>query len=118
MNKIVLAIISTCFLTSCYYDNKEELYQNYPQDCITTGLTYSMDIKPIMDRACVDCHSPGGNASFWPLTTYTEVLAQESSILDRISRPNGSSGAMPPSGQLEKCEIDRINMWFADGAPQ
>ena len=87
------------------------MYQNFPQDCVTTDMTYDFDIKPIIDSKCVDCHGPGGNASGIPLTTYSEVMSKETSLLDRISRPSGSQGAMPPNGQLQKCSIDKINIY-------
>lgn len=32
-------------------------------------------VKPILQRRCVGCHSPSGQASFRPLTNFTEVAA-------------------------------------------
>lgn len=36
-------------------------------------LTYTDDVQPILVAKCVNCHMAGGQASFTPLTTYTQV---------------------------------------------
>jgi hypothetical protein len=36
-------------------------------------LTYTDDVQPILVAKCVSCHMAGGQASFTPLTTYTQV---------------------------------------------
>jgi uncharacterized membrane protein len=105
-------------ISACYYDNEEDLYRNFPQNCETTSLTYTNDIKEIIDDRCVTCHQPGGIAATWPLTTYEEVKAQEAGVVDRINRPFGDGEIMPPGGNMSNCKIDKINAWYLDGAPQ
>lgn len=36
-------------------------------------ISYTNDIKPILDAKCISCHKKGGQRSDTPLTTYTEV---------------------------------------------
>lgn len=110
----LLGVLIMTFLSqSCYYDNREELYQNFPQDCITTGLTFSADIKPIVN-VCLDCHFSGGESP--TLNTVQDFRDNEINVLDRISRPLGEGGIMPPNGPMPKCNIDKITQWYLDGA--
>src|SRR5205085_1829945 len=36
-------------------------------------VTYADDVQPILAARCINCHMAGGQASFTPLTTYTQV---------------------------------------------
>ncbi len=111
------------FLTeSCYYDNKEELYQNLDSSCDTENVTYSETIQPIIAANCAipGCHqgpTPSGGRDF---STYQAVKASvdasgNGSLIGRIKATTGS--IMPASGSLPLCEIEKIQKWATDGAP-
>lgn len=107
--------LAALIVGSCYYDNEEELYQNFPQDCDTQTLTYTIDIKSIVDVNCTVCHSPSGG--FLPhLNTYQAMLSNEFGVTDRINRPLGDASLMPPTGQMNSCNIEKINQWYLQGA--
>jgi len=104
--------------TSCYYDNRQDVYQNFPNFCDTTGLRYTIDIKPIVDVSCANpnCHSPAGGQQ--PLLNTIDGLKNnEQKVRTRINLPVGSPGKMPLGGTLSDCNIDKIDAWFDDGAP-
>ncbi len=111
----VAAVVSiTAF--SCKYDNYEDSYPE-PVICDTDSLTYNIDIKLIVDVNCVVCHSPSGG--FFPfLDSYQKLLSNEFGVTNRISLPSGDSKSMPPTGPMNSCDIEKINMWYADGAPE
>ena len=80
------------------------------------GLTWSKDIKKIMDRACVECHAAGGrspNLSTWPLGTAEATSA----IIDRVIAVSGVGGTMPPAprDKISAAELDLIRKWKAEG---
>lgn len=83
----------------------------------TTGLTYSKDIKAIIDGNCVSCHQSGRSASFRPLTTYAQVKAavETAGLLNRIQLQSGQQGLMPQGGRMSQTNIDLIVKWNTDG---
>src|SRR5712672_1890562 len=86
--------------------------------------TFSKDVAPIFNKACVECHRP---TMFAPmsLTTFDAARPWAKSIKQRVV-----SGAMPPWGadtphgmfkndpRLTKQEIDTIAAWVDAGAPR
>lgn len=104
-------------LSSCYYDNKEELYQNIPQDCETSGLTYTNEIAPLIAQNCLVCHSTNGG--FFPiLETLQQLRSNEVEVTFRVTKPLGDPLVMPQGGPMSKCSVDQILAWYADGAPE
>lgn len=112
MNKLILLGLITFGLSSCYYDNGEELYPS--TNCDTENLTYTNQIAPIILNNCSasGCHSSGGQPPL--LTTYSEVSAN----LDRIRVRALVEKTMPTSGPLSSCAQEQLNQWIANGAPE
>ncbi len=96
------------------------------RDAAVNGPTYTRDVRPILTRACVPCHTAGEIAPY-PLDTYEAAT--------RLARQMASaihSGAMPPapidnSGacnsyrdtpRLTPAEVSTLDEWIAAGAPQ
>ena len=116
MNKvkaIFLVLVITSLTTGCYYDNEEYLYGT----CDTTNVTFSKDIKPIMDANCINCHSGGAI----DLTNYNGVKAKvtDSTLYKSISYSYSginSSKNMPAAGKLDDCSINKVKAWIDGGA--
>lgn len=103
----------TSLTTGCYYDNEEYLYGT----CDTTNVTFSKDIKPIMDANCINCHSGGAI----DLTNYNGVKAKvmDSTLYKSISYSYSganSSKNMPAAGKLDDCSINKVKAWIDEGA--
>ncbi len=115
---LITGIAAIALLSSCYYDNVEELYPQSP-DCDTTNISYATDIFPVIDANCIACHSgsaPSGNVS---LSNYSEILAasQNGSLLGTIKHEPGWS-PMPKNGnKLDDCTISKLEVWVAVGSP-
>ncbi len=114
-----LAIIVFLFVTvsACYYDNKEELYQNFPQACDTSNTTFSATILPIMHQSCAipNCHVGVMPQSSLDLSTYgdVQIIGLDGRLVGTVT---GSSGLiMPPSGPLTQCEVKKIKKWVQNG---
>lgn len=114
MNKIFILGLLVFGLSSCYYDNEEDLYPIDPSDCETAGLTYDNEIKVLINSNCSTrgCHYTGSQEP--TLTNYQEVKDN----LDRISKQALEERTMPPSGPLATCEHNQLTQWIADGAPE
>ena len=83
----------------------------------TTSITYSKDVKSIIDANCISCHASGRSASFRPLTTFAQVKAavENAGLLSRIQLQTGQQGIMPQAGRMAQANIDLIVKWNTDG---
>ncbi len=87
--------------------------------CDTTNMSFANNIRPILQSACIGCHqgnSPGGGIN---LSTYTGVLGSVGTgeLMGSIRRQSGFS-AMPKNGAaLQACQINKIQAWINQGAP-
>jgi hypothetical protein len=113
---VFFVLIVTSLATSCYYDNAEDLYQNFPKDCDVTAVSYSMDIEPILNQSCLGCHGSTAPQAGLDLSTHANVFANKEKVRDRINRPIGDPLVMPQGGPMIKCNIDKINAWIDQGA--
>jgi mono/diheme cytochrome c family protein len=101
-------------------DKEETLYPS-PTDC-GKGVTYTKDIKPIIDANCVSCHSTtiaksagGGNI----LDTYEGAKSQAVSgtLFNVVNHTAGSSKMPKSANKLNDCSIVKIKTWVDAGAP-
>src|SRR5207248_438679 len=95
-----------------------------------SGVTFSKDIAPILQRSCQNCHQPNSVAPM-PLITYKETRPWAKSIKERILLRE-KRGAMPPwyveknigiqhyknDYSLSDAEIARIAWWADNDAPE
>lgn len=100
-------------LYSCESTTYESLQEE--PDVIVGKVTYTANVKSIMDQNCVGCHPSGGQLR--PLETYDEVkdAVLNSNLLDRIQRQNGTPGQMPKAGRMPQDKINTILQWNTDG---
>src|SRR4051812_2796180 len=102
-------MLSLCSCESNTYESLEE------PTVIVDEVTYTANVKSIIDQNCIGCHASGG--SLLPLTTYTEVrdAVSNNGLLDRIQRQNGTPGVMPRAGRMSQDKINIILQWNTDG---
>lgn len=106
------------FISSCYYDKEDKLYDQYyaGRNCDTTTITYGITIHAIIAAKCATsgCHTAGGTGS-GNFDTYSGSKAKvdNGSFLNRaVVLMN-----MPPSGPLTACERLQVQKWIQAGAP-
>ncbi len=111
---IALLLLAMPLLHSCYYDVEEELYPS--TTCNTATMSYQNDVLPILTNSgCISCH---GDLATIDLNGYTDVKihVDNGSLLGSIKHES-SYRAMPDNQpKLDKCTIDKIAAWIADGA--
>lgn len=114
MKKYIVLPLLAVGLLSCESHTYEDIEDT---TVITDTITYTANVKSIIDANCVSCHANGRSASFRPLTTYAEVkdAVQSAGVLDRIQRQNGEDGIMPQTGRMPQSDINVILQWSADG---
>ena len=102
----------------CYYDNEEDLYG--AGSCIPNAApSFSVDVLPILDARCNNCHSGASPSAGIKLDSYNEVIKYVSNgkLMGSINHASGYS-AMPKNGsKLSACQIQLIQTWIATDAP-
>lgn len=81
-------------------------------------LTYTSDIRPIIQSNCLSCHgNPPTNNAPMSLTTYALV---KSAVENRglVNRINSSVNPMPPDGRMPSATRQMITDWVNQGLPE
>ena len=115
MKKIIYTSLFLTTLLSCSNDSIDDLLEPIPEGQV---ISYNNTVKAIIDNNCISCHnSPPINGAPFALINYDNVvLATNNALIDRISRQNGESGAMPLGGpRLPQNLIDAIITWKDEG---
>lgn len=119
MNKQLIILVILLFsLSFCTYYNEEELYPD--ANCDTTDISYSIDIKPILEQNCYLCHSNSvdyyGNLSFENFAHIQRVVDNGKLLRNIKHEPEGRP--MPEgAGKLPDCKINKIEAWVKAGIP-
>ena len=119
----ISAFLLVIMLSSCKYDNEEDLYPQ-PITCDTTNVTFAGTVKPIIDQYCLSCHNGTSPSAGIILETYSEIAASAAipvgtfgSLMGVIKHSEGNS-PMPQNGdKLSDCKIRQIQKWINDGTP-
>jgi mono/diheme cytochrome c family protein len=124
MRKLLVAglLFLMAGLNACYYDKFDEMYPTtaYHDPCDTTlDTVYSQSIKLIVTYNCVTCHSSSNASGGIALDSYGNLKTQvDNGALYGTTHKQSNYNAMPPSGTLPDCQIQRLDAWIQKGAPQ
>ena len=108
----LLICLAISLLQSCAYHNEEALYPD--SNCNLTGVSFSNDIRPLIEVNCAisGCHVPGtGNISYTTFEGFKTVAEN-----GRLHHMVVETRQMPPVGSLSECSIDKIEAWINQGA--
>lgn len=115
---LILVILATALLSSCYYDNEEALYPSYNTQCDTSSVTFSGTITPILAGSCLSCHSNSAAAGFGGgirLENYADVQAKATAVAGSIKHAGGYSPMPKNGGKLKDCSIKQFDIWVRKG---
>ena len=92
---------------------------------LAIAVDYETEIQPIFNSNCGGCHTSNSQGGL-NLLNYENLMssgtvvpgsALQSSLYDRITRPNSAAGDMPPgNAELTVEEIELIELWINLGA--
>lgn len=116
--KILMALFLFAGITSCYYDNEEDLYQYIKTDCDTANVTYSLSIAPIMQTYCNGCHSASAPSAGIITSTHAglQVIAQSGSLYGSMTHASQYSPMPKDSPKVSDCMLSKLRIWIAAGA--
>lgn len=102
------------FLIHCSYKEEQDLIKPGAEKCDTSAVKFSTKIQPLLQRHCNNCHKAGGTGN-GDFSTYGGVKAK----VDNGSFRNRTlvEEDMPPNGSLNACELQQLQRWLDQGAP-
>lgn len=118
-------LLFTMLISSCYYDNKDDLYEYKIVDgigvpCEFTTVSYANDVAPILEVQCNGaCHNSVDRQGNIVLDTYNKVIpyVNDGSLMGSINHTGGFAPMPPSSQKIPSCEIEKLQAWVNDGAP-
>jgi hypothetical protein len=110
--KILFLLFSMAFF-SCKEENKDS---EKPTDTDCSKVSYSADVKPIINKSCAlsGCHGSGSNNGDLTLFSGVKAKAEDGTLNNRVLVKKD----MPPSGSLSSEELAKIDCWIKNGAPE
>ena len=118
MRNYLVLLFFAGLVSSCYYNNEEDLFGIVP--CDATNVTYSTTITKIMNDNCVGCHSDASLQGGISLEGYEKVkvfAAPGGALLGTIEHLNNFSPMPKNLPKISDCDISKVRKWVADGAP-
>ena len=87
-------------------------------ECNSENVSFSAEVKPLIDNHCKGCHSgesPSGNVK---LDGYDNIKekADDGRLYGAISWANGYKQMPKDQNQLDDCTLDKIKSWIDNGA--
>ncbi len=119
--KVLSVFILSCFIlftfSKCKNANEEELYSNV---CDTTNLSYSRDIKPILETNCYYCHSGAVISGGFNMADFNDLAKHLDNgvLINAINRKTGYPQMPYLRDKLPTCLINKISAWNNMGHPQ
>jgi mono/diheme cytochrome c family protein len=114
---IIISSIIITSLNSCYYDKSDLLYPDTA--CDTTSVTYSTSVLPLLSSNCITCHGGNTPSAAIRLDTYAGVKQQVDNgrLWGAVSHSPNYSPMPKNSNKLSTCNLEKIRIWIAAGAP-
>ena len=87
--------------------------------CVTTNISYSSFIAPLIATNCAGCHSGPTASGNIVLTSHAGVktVADNGRLVGAITWATGYQQMPKGSNKLSDCKIEKIKAWINDGAP-
>lgn len=106
-----------CLLAAC----KKEAITEY--DCTGYAPTYTIDVKPILNRSCAvsGCHNSGSKKSGLDYSGYAAARAgasESDEFLGSIQHKNGYQAMPRQRPMLSEAEIRTLSCWIRNGMPE
>lgn len=87
---------------------------NNNDTCNVSNVGFAAVVHPILLQNCQSCHSDQFATEDVSVSDYSDVkkIAEDGDLLEVLKK-----GTMPPAGALPACEIQKIEKWVQNGAP-
>lgn len=104
-------------LISCTEEDSISLSD--PNQNQNTGtVTYTANVKSILDSNCVSCHGASNPSAGFNISTYANAKNNINAIINRSNLQTGQPGVMPTSGRMPESKIQILKDWQTQGLIQ
>lgn len=115
---VSLVICATVlYLSGCSKESEDKLAGT--TTCDTTSISYSLQVVPILQTNCYECHGSGNTAGSGgiDLGSYTnlKVYADNGYLVGNVSHAPGYIGMPYGRPMLPSCEVNTIAAWVHQG---
>ncbi len=113
-------IVLLALVAAVVYLQSSDRKETKGPDCNipNADLTYTLNMKGIIDQHCVSCHAPGSGVAgaVGDFRTYDgiENYLHNGDVLETVVIDK----TMPQGGGMSQAQRDSINCWLAAGHPQ
>ena len=106
-------------ISMIYYWILQGANNNYCTSCDSSEVTFSTVIYPLIELKCQGCHSGGEPEADLLLTSYGSIssIALDGRLYNSITGSNGAELMPFGASPLSACEINQIETWINEGAP-
>jgi len=114
----LMIFLSIAAILSCVSNNEEDLYGIKP--CDLTNIAWTSKISDIMQKNCVVCHGPDLAFSGIRTDTYGAILiiVEDGRLRGVVNHLAGYLKMPKDRDKLPECELNQINIWLDNGAPE
>lgn len=115
---LTIFILLTLFHLSCVNNNELDLYG--VQECDTTNISWNSKISAILEKNCVICHNDQLSYNGVRTDNYNSVLVVVTNgrLFGVVNHLSGYPQMPKDRGKLPDCELEQINLWLNNGAPE
>ena len=118
IHSLIIFLIIIAVSISCVSNNEYDLY-GIP-DCDTTNVTWDSKISAIMEANCVVCHGEDISYNGVRHDSYESemIVVNDGRLRGVINHLDGYVKMPKDRGKLPACELELINTWLDNGAPE
>jgi len=118
IHAFLIFLLITALSLSCVSNNEYDLY-GIP-DCDTTNVTWDSKISAIMEANCVVCHGEDVSYNGVRHDSYESemIVVNDGRLRGVVNHLDGYVKMPKDRGKLPACELELINTWLDNGAPE
>lgn len=118
-NKDLYLLIALTFMLLASCTEEDSISLSDPNQNQNSGtVTYTVNVKSIIDGNCVSCHGASNPSAGFNISTYANSKNSINAIIDRVDLQTGQPGVMPPSGRMPESKIQILKDWQTQGLIQ
>jgi len=115
---VLLTVALVLVPLSCANNNEFDLYGVV--ECDTIDITWESSIAEILQNNCVVCHGPETSYNNVRHDSYEAelIVVNDGRLRGVVNHHNGYVQMPFDRPQLPECELQKINIWLDNGAPE
>jgi hypothetical protein len=118
IHALLIFLLIAAISLSCVNNNEYDLY-GVP-DCDTSNVTWDSKISSIMEANCVVCHGEEVSYNGVRHDSYDSemIVVNDGRLRGVVNHLDGYVKMPKDRGKLPACELELINTWLDNGAPE